>query len=748
MSEKQIVVSIGADISQFQESIKQMQKQMETSATSLDQSLDGVSESVKGNQSKISGALKGIGVAIAGAFAIDKIKDFGVAATQAAANASAVSAQFTQVFGELENSAQTVLDGLGKEFGMLPGRLKPSMSQMTSQFKGLGYDTEEAMSMAERGIKMTADAAAFFDKSFDDANGSLNSFLKGNYEGGEAIGLFANETQMAAFASSDLGLEWKKLGEAEKQLVRMQYAEKMMESSGATGQAARESDNLENQLGNLKAAWTDLLAIIGEPILEATIPILKLMASGLSLVGEKVTAFFDKFRNENGILSGFKESIQGLFNGDLNFGELIQSFSQMLPEMLKVGQSMIQNLLEGITSNSSGVAEFLVTLIQGYVSNMATIYPMMLQFGADMLLSLVTGLMSALPMLLSTGLGLITTLISTILSLLPIFIESAAQLAMGLASGILESLPILISTLTQIILVLADTILTMLPEILQTGISIAMSLIDGILTMLPGLLSVAVDLILSLAMSILNSLPVIIDSGIKLLLALIEGISSMLPKLITAALLLVVTLASGLLSNLPNIIAAGVKIIVALAQGLIKAIPQLIMNIPVIIKSMKEAFTEVDWASVGKEIINGIASGIKSMASSITKSVKDAASGALNGVKGFLGIHSPSRVFRDEVGKFIPEGIAVGISENANVTEDSISGLGSSLLLKGKEMLSLNNMITPMTAYAATGTSSVNTYKTEVIFKDIVIREEADIDKIMKSIQREQDRTKKARGRS
>jgi hypothetical protein len=140
-------------------------------------------------------SFKRLGGVIAGVFAIDKLKDLGVSAVEAAANAQAMSAQFSQVFGDISNDAQDTIDGLGKDFGMVPNRIKPAMTQMTSMFKGLGMDTKTAMGTAKDSVTLVADAAAFYDKSFEDANAALNSFIKGNYEGGESIGLFANETQ-------------------------------------------------------------------------------------------------------------------------------------------------------------------------------------------------------------------------------------------------------------------------------------------------------------------------------------------------------------------------------------------------------------------------------------------------------------------------------------------------------------------------------------------------------------------------
>jgi phage-related protein len=223
---------------------------------------------------------------------------FGKASIEAAASARAIQAQFEQVFGNLGNQAQSTIERMGKKFGMLPNRIKPSFTTTTSMFKGLGLSTEEAMGQAEIAVTAAADAAAFYDKSYEEANSALTSFIKGNYEGGESIGLFANETQMASWASKNLGVDWKNLDEAGKQVARLQFATAMQEAAGATGQASRESEGYENQVGNMKQAWTDFKAVVGEPILGVVIQglqtvtgALQTVAGGLQTAGEKVQQF-------------------------------------------------------------------------------------------------------------------------------------------------------------------------------------------------------------------------------------------------------------------------------------------------------------------------------------------------------------------------------------------------------------------------------------------------------------------------
>lgn len=263
-----------------------------------DRSIDQTTKNAKTSTDKIGQYFKVAATVIGSVFTIGKLIDFSVASVEAAAAAQAIESQYTQVFGEIKGTATETLNTMADTFGMLPNRLKGAFTTTTSMFKGLGLDTEDAMKQAEIAVTLAADAAAFFDKSYEDANSALNSFIKGNYEGGESIGLFANETQLATWASQNLGVEWSKLGEADKQMARLQFATAMQEAAGATGQAARESDTYQNQLGNMKQAFEDFKAIVGAPIMGIFIDGLTWVTEWLQTAGDKVQAL-TTWINEN-----------------------------------------------------------------------------------------------------------------------------------------------------------------------------------------------------------------------------------------------------------------------------------------------------------------------------------------------------------------------------------------------------------------------------------------------------------------
>lgn len=260
--------------------------------------IDNTTDRVKKSESKIVNSIKKIGSAIVAYFAIDKITAFGKEVVNVAAEVSAEASAFEQIMGDYAEVATEKVGKIAEATGMVDSRLTPYMTSMTAKFKGLGYDIEEATDLASTGLTIAADAAAFWDKSLDESMGHLNSFVNGSYEGGEAIGLFANETTLAAWSAKNLKLKWDDLTEKEKQFARLQFAKAMQEASGATGQAAKESDQYANVQANLNEKWRQFKAQIGEPLLQnIVLPAMEVLSDvidKLSTGFKALTAWVDK----------------------------------------------------------------------------------------------------------------------------------------------------------------------------------------------------------------------------------------------------------------------------------------------------------------------------------------------------------------------------------------------------------------------------------------------------------------------
>lgn len=256
--------------------------------------LEETSGNARQTSNGMSSSFKKIGAAVASYFAISKIKDFGKACVDAAADVAAEQAAFVQIMGDYSDEAQKKIDAIADATGITNSRMTPYMTSLTAKFKGLGFGIEDATGLAARGLNLAADGAAFWDMSLEETTSHLNSFINGSYEGGEAIGLFANDTQMALYAVEQGVIDdtkaWANLDEATKQATRLEYAENMYLLSGATGQAAKESDAYLNVQGNLTEAWRQFKAEIGEPILETfVLPIMQKLANDvLPFLREKI----------------------------------------------------------------------------------------------------------------------------------------------------------------------------------------------------------------------------------------------------------------------------------------------------------------------------------------------------------------------------------------------------------------------------------------------------------------------------
>ncbi|MCM0627419.1 hypothetical protein M5J14_23345 [Lysinibacillus sp. OL1_EC] len=236
----------------------------ETEAGQLNQEVQHVSKTLNGFKSMMRG-LAGI---VAGVFAVNKVKEFGLSAIESAAGFKALDAQFDQVFEEAPKHAMQGLNDIAKQTGMLPERLQGSFTRIAAFAKTTGVDTADALDLTKRATLAAADSAAFYDRSIEEVIENMQSFLKGNYENDAALGISATEFTRNAAAMEKFGKKFNDLTEFQKQDTLMKMVEDGNRLSKALGQAANESDAYENQLGNMKQAWMNFKGKIGGPLLQ------------------------------------------------------------------------------------------------------------------------------------------------------------------------------------------------------------------------------------------------------------------------------------------------------------------------------------------------------------------------------------------------------------------------------------------------------------------------------------------------
>lgn len=277
--------------------------QAKTAFNHLNDEMKGTKSAADGTQESLSEISRNLRAELLQQFSeklsaiSDKLVEVGKEALEAAAQMQASNAQFTTVFGDMETQAREALNAIGREMDIVPERLQGSFTQMASFAKTSGLNTSEALDLTSRATRAAADGAAFYDKSIESVTESLQSFLKGNFSNDAALGISATETTRNAAANKLYGKSFKDLSEAQKQLTLLQMVEDGNKLSGALGQAARESDGLENVMGNLKQAGTNALSAIGQPLLEMMIPVFQTLASIVKGVAELFSSLPDPVKD-------------------------------------------------------------------------------------------------------------------------------------------------------------------------------------------------------------------------------------------------------------------------------------------------------------------------------------------------------------------------------------------------------------------------------------------------------------------
>lgn len=345
---------------------------------------------------------------------------------------------------------------------------------------------------------------------------------------------------------------------------------------------------------------------------------------------------------------------------------IIEGLLAALPQIIMVGIQIITALITAFVSLIPAILEIGITILQVIIEGLVTILPMLIETWISIFSTLIEVFISLIPTIIDTGIILMTSLIDSFISVLPAIIDAGISLLMALIEGIISILPKLIEAGIKLMISLLEAILKALPQLISAGIKILMSLIEGIVSIIPILIQTALQLIFAIVKALIGALPQIISAGMQILMALIKGIISVLPSLISAALQLIAGIVKVLIQAIPQLLSAGVNLIKALIRGvlsLLGAVGSASLNIG---KTIFNKIKSINLLQVGKDLIRGLWNGISDMAGWIKGKISGFASGITDSIKGFFGIHSPSRLWRDEIGKMLPQGMVVGMEMEEN----------------------------------------------------------------------------------
>lgn len=318
-------------------------------------------------------------------------------------------------------------------------------------------------------------------------------------------------------------------------------------------------------------------------------------------------------------------------------------------------KSAWQNLLTGLADENADLDVLVTNMIESVGTVVENVLPK-ISVAAEGIVSIIQNLIPQIPPLIE--------------QLLPPLLDGALSLIQGLVT----ILPEITSTITGMLPSVLTSLVGMTPEILTSIITIITSLLNSITGMLPTIVEAIMQVVPQLITSLVAATPQLLEAAIQFLLAIVEAVPTIITSLVDALPLIVSTIISTLLSNLPMLQNAAFQ----LFFGIIKAIPEIIValskEMPNIIKGITDGLVKgiPELVKTGGNMLKGLFDGLLDI-TAIGNAVKKLFNGIVGGLKEKFGIHSPSKVMADIIGKNLALGIGSGFEKNIGAVNREIS---------------------------------------------------------------------------
>lgn len=388
------------------------------------------------------------------------------------------------------------------------------------------------------------------------------------------------------------------------------------------------------------------------------------------------------------LFDALKTGLSGLTGWVDGILDIIQTEGASRPEMWNAIKDYLFDTIKNMTGGG-GIKTKIVEMLTGIVESIQENAPQLIESGGTMIANLITGMLNNLPIFYESLGTLITTVLTLITDNLPLILEQGGKILTALVDGIFQNLPKILDVVFQIITALVTALVENWPTILQNGVDLLLNLIDGIIRALPAVGESVLQIISSFVSGIVENLPTIIAQGVEMLTSLVSGIAERLPEIASIALDIITKFIQIIVDNLPGIISAGVDIVLSLVDGLIDMYGDLGSAVNEIVDIVIDTVTGIDLFEIGVNIVKGLWNGISSVADWIGDKIGGFVSGITDDIKDFFGIASPSKLMADEVGQWLPKGLAVGIDDNASSAIRAMENMNK------KVQMSAEGVVTP-----------------------------------------------------
>lgn len=452
------------------------------------------------------------------------------------------------------------------------------------------------------------------------------------------------ETDQSVEAAQQIAL----LAESEKDVA--QWADLAAGVVGRFGDALQpetffESANETIKLGEATGAYVQMLEGVGYDVekfnegLAACTTEQEKQAYMLEITESLLGSAADTYRETNAEVIRANEANEAW---TATLAEAGASVEPILTDVKMLGASLLGELMPGIT----GVTDAFRALINGE-----------------------EGSAQAVGEALS---GLLTQIMDKAVELLPTVTTAAISLLTSLTTSLIGMIP-------QIVTTIVDLLITSIPLLIDGALQLLLAIVDAIDLMLPPLIEAIPTIILTLVNGLIGAIPQLLEGAVQLLMAVVQAIPLLIRALLPAVPTIVDTIVDGLLDCLPMLIDGAVQLLF----GILDAIPEiqaaLWESAPSIVASLVKGLLNIRKAlwDAGIQLIEGLIDGMLNF--DYMGALRKLGDGIVNGFKKVFDIHSPSRVMAG-IGELLDEGLAVGITDNANTPVNALDKLSDDML--------------------------------------------------------------------
>ena len=257
-------------------------------------------------------------------------------------------------------------------------------------------------------------------------------------------------------------------------------------------------------------------------------------------------------------------------------------------------------------------------------------------------------------------------------------IDMAGTIVSQALTSLLEAAPSFIETATSLVNSFLAGVQETAPEVAQTGVGLLASLVEGCVKTIPEIIETAVVVMNNFLASIQGELPNVIDAAIDIMLSLIDGLIDMLPELLSAAAYLIVALNAKIIEHLPEFAALGWKLILKLIEGIAGATLSAVQAVADLTNDLLDKFADVDWSTVGWDILRGINDGIMAGWDWLVGKAQSLANSLFTAAKRALDIASPSKKGK-WIGRMFDEGVGAGVDDGHDDVIGKVKNLSATM---------------------------------------------------------------------